>query len=201
MRTSLTTRRLLAGLLALGLVVALAACEDGSSGSSQSSESDRRQDSYDRLVAGQPAETMDYSPSRETINFWISTWEAEGKLSFIYLQGANGELLGYFVLEGLPVSYCAALTPNYEIIRRGDGQGAMISVPAPGVDGVYYSGGQCNTYFGRDATTGAYIEYTVGNGQNVLLFDEPLPRQDVQPLGQTEIADVPAEQRDGVDEG
>lgn len=200
MRTSLTTRRLLAGLLGLSVLL-VAACEDGSSGSSQSSESDRRQDSYDRLVAGQPAETMDFSPSRETINFWISTWEQEGKLSFVYLQGANGELLGYYVLEGLPVSYCAALTPNYEIIRRGDGQGAMISVPAPGVDGVYYSGGQCDTYFGKGATTGAYLEYTAGLGINVLLYDEPLPRQDVQPLGPTAIEDVPAEQREGVGGG
>lgn len=203
MRSVTTTHRLrrtlFAAAAALTLTAGLGACESGESGSSQSSESDRRQDSYDRLVAGQAAETMDYSPTRETINFWIETWEQEGKLSFVYFQGANGELLGYYVLEGLPVSYCAALTPTYEIIRRGDSAGAMMSVPAPGVDGAYYSGGQCNTYYGKDATTGAYLEYTVGNGQNVLLFDEPLPRQDVQPLGQTEIADVPQDQRDGVD--
>lgn len=204
MRTS--TCRLTAGLLAVAVTIALSAssCDDGTGSSSnpQQSDSQTRQDSYERLEAGQPAEGMDYSPSRSTINFWASTWEQEGKLSFIYLQGANGELLGYFVLEGLPVSYCASLTPNYEKIGLdlGDFRGETI-VPAPGIDGVYYSGGQCATYYGKDATTGAYIEYTVGNGQNVLLFDEPLPRQDVQPLGQTEIADVPAEQLDGVDAG
>jgi hypothetical protein len=65
-------------------------------------------------------------------------------------------------------------------------------VPAPGVDGVYYSGGQCNSYYGKDATTGAYVEYTAGLGINVLLFDEPLPRQDVEPLGPTSVEDVPA---------
>jgi hypothetical protein len=43
------------------------------------------------------------------------------------------------------------------------------------VDGVYYSGGECNTYYGKDATTGSFIEYTVGLGINVLLYNQPLP--------------------------
>jgi hypothetical protein len=184
--------RIVLGLLAFVLAgAALAACEDGTAGSSQTDEAESRQNSYDRQVAGQPAESMGYSPSRDTINFWIKTWDQPGKLSFVYLQGANGEMLGYYVLEGLPVSYCASLTPNYEIVRRGDAGGAMLAVPAPGVDGVYYSGGQCNSYYGKDATTGAYVEYTAGLGINVLLFDEPLPRQDVEPLGPTSVEDVP----------
>lgn len=182
--------KLVLGVLVVVLITAASSCEDGKPASSQSRESDRQQDGYDSLVSGQPAETMGYSPTRETINFWINTWDEPGKLSFVYLQGANGEMLGYYILEGLPVSYCAMLTPSYEIVRRGDGNGAMIAVPAPGMDGAYYSGGQCNTYYGRDATTGAYVEYTAGLGINVLLFDEPLPRQDVEPLGPSSVDDV-----------
>lgn len=137
---------------------------------------------------------MAYSPTRETINFWIDTWDEPGKLSFVYLQGANGEFLGYYVLEGLPVSYCAALTPTYETLEpHGDNDG-VVSVPAPSMDGVYYVGGdQCNTYYGCDATSGAYIEYTAGLGINVLLFDEPMPRQEernIQPLGDATVDNV-----------
>jgi hypothetical protein len=152
-------------------------------------ERDTRITNYERLVDGQPAETMRYSPSRETINFWIKTWgQKPGKLAYVYMQAANGQLTGYYVLKGLPVSYCAAITSPVEV--KDYGTEGHVPVPAPGMDAVYYSGGQCNSYYGRDATTNSYIEYTVGDGQNVLLYERPLPRQDVEPLGFTQIKDV-----------
>lgn len=157
----------------------------------QQNEAKIKQGSYNRLTKQEPAKAMAYSPTRKTINFWIETWDNPGKLSYVYLQASNGELIGYYVLKGLPVSYCAALTPTYEFVDTpdDDSNDKNQQVPAPSVDGVYYgnSGALCGTYYGEDATTGAYIEYTVGNGQNVLLYDRPLPRQDVKPLGYTEV--------------
>jgi hypothetical protein len=135
---------------------------------------------------------MQHPITRISVNGWIATWDEPGKLAYVYLQGANGELLGYYILEGLPVSYCVSLTPTYtwEDIP-GDGSSTKAQVPAPAMDGVYYGGaGACNTYYGFDAGTGAYIEYTAGLGINVLLYDQPLPRQDVQPLGFSTIEDV-----------
>jgi hypothetical protein len=205
-RTSLTTRRLVAGLLALAVVLTAACAGDDDDDGGTAKDSQRRQEGVDGLIADQPAETMDFSPTRETINFWIKTWSQPGKLSFVYLQAADGSLIGYYVLEGLPVSYCAALTPNYERFKVDSGdddddRDQEVIVPAPGVDGAYYSGGQCSAYYGKDATTGAYVEWTVGLGINQLLFDEPMPRQnDAQPLGPTAIEDVPQDQQDGVDE-
>lgn len=96
------------------------------------------------------------------------------------------------VLEGLPVSYCTSLIPPYQIIKpeiTGDNN-VPLAVPGPSVDGTYSSSANCNTYYGKDATSGAYIEYTAGLGINVLLYDQPLPRQDVQPLGPTKVEDV-----------
>jgi hypothetical protein len=180
-------RLALAGVAAL----AVAGCS-GDGETSQDRESTSRQQSYDTLVAGQPAHRMSYSSTRETINFWIDKWGQPNKLSYVYLMNSNGDMLGYYILRGLPVSYCAALTPNYELIDAPhDGDSIPdFQVPAPGVDGAYYSGGQCNTFYGRDATTDAYLEYTAGLGINVLLYDAPLPRQDAQPLGPTSIEDV-----------
>lgn len=40
-----------------------------------------------------------------------------------------------------------------------------------------------------DATTGAYIEYTIGEGQSVFLYDQPLDIDDAQPLGYTVVTD------------
>lgn len=156
----------------------------------QKNEAKIRQSSYEKLAAGQPARAMSYSPTRDTINFWIETWDKPGKLSYVYLQASNGQLIGYYVFKGLPVSYCAALTPTYEFIDiDGDGldKYAGPQVKAPSVDGVYYSGGQCNAYYGKDATSNSYIEYTVGTGISALVYERPLPRQDVEPLGFTVI--------------
>lgn len=186
--------------IAAVLVLAASSCESGSAGSSQDDESDRRQDSYDALTSSQAAETMNYSPTRETINGWINTWDEPDKLSFIYIQDMNGDY-SYYILSGLPVSYCAALTPTYEVIRRGDNSsGSMIEVPAPAMDGAYYSGTECNSYYGFDATTGQYMEWTVGIGQNYHLYEEPMPHlpglDEAQPRGNTTIDDIDAETED-----
>lgn len=181
-------KRTLAALAALAALFALAACEDQPS--SQQQEANRQQSSYDRLTAGQPAKTMSYSPTRETINFWIDTWDEPNKLSYVYLQASNGQLVGYYIFKGLPVSYCASLTPNYRI-RDGDSTDGDLVLPAPAMDGVYYGGsGSCSTYYGRDATTDSYLEYTVGTGISALIYEQPLPRQDVEPLGFTKVEDV-----------
>lgn len=165
-------------LLGLGM----AACT--SENDTAKNERSVRSHGYAQLAAQQPAHTMRYSPSRDTINFWIDTWGKPGKLSYVYLLAANGQMIGYYVFKGLPVSYCAALTPTYDLYKSDNGN---LVLPAPGVDGVYYSGGQCNAYYGKDATTDSYIEYTVGEGISALVYERPLPRQDVEPLGFTKI--------------
>ncbi|MFW6723843.1 hypothetical protein ACHZ98_27545 [Streptomyces sp. MAR4 CNY-716] len=182
-------RRLTRALTALAATAALAftavACTDDSS---QAQESRTKQSGYDRMVQRQPANAMTYSPTRETINKWVDNWEKPGKLSYVYLQNANGEY-GYFVLEGLPVSYCAMLTPPEDVDTSSTG---MVTKTAPGMDGVYYSGGQCSAYYGFDATTGAYLEFTIGSNQSFFLYDKPmaLPEfRDATPLGETRIED------------
>lgn len=181
-----TRNRMITAVMATGMaIVALTACTEDSS--SQSKERDTQQSNYDQLVANQPAGTMNFSPTRETINMWIETWGEPGKLAYVYLVSGDGDPIGYYVLEGLPVSYCASLTPTYRI--EGDSAGNVLA-PSPAMDGVYYSGGQCNTYYGKDATTGTYLEWTAGMGVNTLLYEAPMPWPDMEPLGQTSVEDV-----------
>lgn len=175
-------------LAAVGLAATLALAGCGSD--SAPDDGKARDASYDQMQAAQPAATMDYSPTRETINFWVETWSEPGKLSYIYLQNIEGDINGYYVLEGLPVSMCAQISPSYEIVHRNNSGKAV--VPAPANDGVYYGEGDCNRYYGKDATTGSYIEYTAGMGNNPLLFSEPMPHvnhQELNALGDTEIAE------------
>ena len=184
----------IAGLSAMGLI--LAGCAgDGPGADAVKKETSAKMSSYDTLSKNQPAHTMDYSPTRATINFWADTWDEPGKLSYVYFQNANGDLIGYYIFEGLPVNYNAMLTPNYLLVDTPDDEDDIKNqqVPAPGIDGVYYqgSGGGSNTFYGKDATTGAYIEYTTGMGMNTFLTDAPLPRSgEVPALGPTTIDDV-----------
>lgn len=186
-------RRKLTAIVAAALaVLLLGASSCDNTDSPQAGESARQQDNYEKLTARQPAGEAAYSPTRETINYWLDTWSKDpGKLSYVYLLASNGQMVGYFIFEGLPVSYCASLTPTYrwEDVPN-DGSKARQQVPAPAMDGVYYSGGQCQAYYGKDAVSGSYMEYTIGNGISALVYEQPLPRQDVEPLGVVTIENV-----------
>lgn len=173
-------------LLTLAIMATLIVSCDGMT-EAERQEKQAQQNNYTGLQSKQPTEAMDYSPTRDGINKWMATWEEPGKLSYVYLMGASGNLTGYYILEGLPVSYCASLTPPDQMRDTDEGE---YVVTAPAMDGVYYSGGQCNQYYGYDATTGAYIEFSIGGSQNYLLYDQPLPRQDVEPLGFTTIEEA-----------
>ncbi len=176
-------------IMVMGALVAgslmLGGC--GEDTSPQDQERKTNQQNYEDQVNKQPADTMEYSPTREGVNKWIDRWDEPGKLSYVYMVNADGEITGYYILEGLPISYCASLTPTEKV--EWDYEGNVV-VKNPSMDGVYYSGGQCNQYYGFDASTGAYIEFSIGGSQNYYLLDQPLPRQDIEALGLTTVEDV-----------
>jgi hypothetical protein len=163
------------------------ACEDESE--PQKRERAAKNKAYEFLVAQEPAKQPKYTPTRPTINFWIDTWGSsgsKGKLAYVYIQNAKGEY-GYYVLVGPPVSMCTALTQTYDVMDR---DGTDLVVPAPAMDGVYYSSAECNVYYGKDATTGAYVEFSIGTNQSYFLYTEPadLPvYENAQQLGGTAI--------------
>lgn len=177
-------RKLTATIAAVGVaVLALTGCTE------PTADEKSRDDAYQKVMERQPGKTLEYSPTRETINFWVDTWNEEGKLSYVYLQNTSGDVIGYYVLKGLPVSYCAQISPP-DYVDHGS-SGSNVARKAPANDGAYYGDGNCNTFYGQDATSGSYIEYTAGLGINVLLFSEPMPNQgDAKPLGPTSVDDV-----------
>lgn len=164
----------------------VAACEE--TPNAQQKDSENRARNTENLLNQQPSEGMDYSPTREGINKWMETWEEKGKLAYIYIIN-DGNILGYYVFEGLPISYCASNVPKEEVNHHYE---YMWKEDKPAMDGAYYSDSQCNQYYGYDATSGSYIEFTVGGEQNYFLTEQPLPRQDVEPLGPSTIEDVKA---------
>lgn len=163
------------------------------------SESKIQTSNFDRLAKKQPAHSMDYSPTRDSKNFWIDTWGQKGKVSYVYLL-SNGKPWAFVVIKRLPVDYCTGLVPNM-VPRKfdfGSDAGGVVNVPAPSIDATYSSGTNCNRLYGEDATTGAYVDWTVGADTTMVLRDQPLPLNlyvDAIPLG-----DTTAQQAAGADD-
>jgi hypothetical protein len=171
-------RKLTVLAAAAAILLTATACDDN-----EAVDSERKtvNDTQSSLIASQPAHPMTYSPTRATKNFWIDTWGTDpNKLSYVYMQNAQGELFNSYVFKGLPVSYCNSLVPTFDVDSDANGK---VTTPRPSMDGTYPSGsGACSTFYGQDAATGGYVEYTVGLGINVFLFDRPLPNRNVPKL-------------------
>lgn len=156
-------------LMSVISVFILSACEIEET--SQDKETGIQQNTYTKLSEKEPAKEMTNPKTRETINFFTDTWNKKDQLAYVYLQNSEGDMIGYYVLDGPPVSMCTSLTPNYRV--ESDSYGKVVT-PAPGTDGVYRGSEDCSRYYAKDATSGAYVEFTVGMGINMLLYTEPL---------------------------
>jgi hypothetical protein len=195
----ISMRAVLVALAVLALAVGLSACSWGGESENDKAHKEQantRQAAFSRLSHQEKIDEATFSPTRRTINFWVKTWGHDpNKLSYVYMQADNGQLTGYYIFRGLPVTEGAALTENYEFVDpKGDDAKELFQVPAPGVDGVYYSGGQCDVYYGEDALTHSYMEFSLSGGQSFQLYEKPLPRQHVEPLGFTTIEEVKAKE-------
>lgn len=164
-KLSRCARVLTATALTAGAVLT-ASCTANDSG--QAKDEQTRRAGFDALQARQPAVYMEFSPTRRGIKFFADKWGTdENKLSYVYLSNQAGEVIRYFVLKGLPISYCAQMLPP----QRADwnsGTGG-IALPAPAVDGAYYGGNSgCDQYYGIDATTSSYVEWTQKTGYTMV---------------------------------
>lgn len=170
-------RKILTVLAAVGLAGALSAgaasCASEPSSGRDTAEKQRNQ-GIEQVRANQPVKPMPWSPTLNTIDRWASTWGQEGKVSYVYMQRADGEFAGYYVLSGLPVNYCVSATPvDEEVPVYGSGPNPLGTAPA--LDSAYYGGCDENRYYGFDAVSGQYIEYTDGFVLTAVLSDSPLP--------------------------
>lgn len=186
-RMTKTLLALVAGLALFGAV----ACEDGPPSEKQE-QSEKNANVYEQILANQEVSDPTYSNDLENIDFWVDTWGSDpGALAYVYLLSSDGDFIGYYILKGLPTTKCKNATPTYEIIY--DEYGGNVVVPAPGLSATYGTGsGDCTTFYGQDASTGAYVEWTVTE-MTMLTFNQQytLPEGVTPPaLGFTEFDEV-----------
>lgn len=198
-------RAFIALAVGAGLIFGAAACDDGESQQQQNSrnaadartdERDRQNQAYSRMIENQPIQVPTYSGDRENINFWVETWGQGPQEAYVYLLSGDGDLIGYYVLDALPTAKCKMGTPPYTFEWQGNSTRGYShhQVPAPNLTGTYSTGsGDCSTFYGRDLTTGAYVEFSVGAAMSMLTFSQPMPLPDgvepPPPLGFTTLED------------
>lgn len=187
-------RKAIITVIALLLVFSAAACESTAPDKEASKKEQEKQGQvYEDLTNTQPARGMSHSPTRDTLNQWAETWEEQGKLSYVYVFAANGQEMGYFIFKGLPVSYCASLTPPDKVEKvetYGSPDPAVVRA-APSLDGAY--NGNCNyqQLFGFDAVSHTYYEFTGGGSFNYFLADQPMSQfETMKPAGDATYDDV-----------
>lgn len=188
------TRTIATLTAAAALLLGATACDEEAT-KSQQEQAAKRDAVYDALLADQEVSSPTYSNDLANIDFWVDTWgTAPGKLAYVYLLSGTGEFIGYYILDGLPTTKCKNATPTWDTITgTSGGYSQTLIVPAPGLSGTYGTGsGDCTTFYGKDASTGAYVEWTVTE-LTMLTFDQPFPLPEgvtpPMPLGFTEIGE------------
>ena len=152
-------------MLILVLVFILAGCGD----SPTKEDNEIQDEAQERVRRQRPIPEVNYSQTYETIVKWMDRWNVPDKVSYVYILADNGQMIGYYVAQGRPVSNCTFLTNPVK--TYGDGSGTAV-LPAPALDGVYYGNcGNASTYF-FTADTDAFIE--ISGNLKFFVTDQPL---------------------------
>ncbi len=171
----------LAGVATIALLATGCSGMTSEPSASEQARSDRTRGVED-IRENQPVEAMRYSPTLATIQKWVTTWGQEGTVAYVYMKKQTGEVDGYFVMDGPPVSMCTSGSPTYDFENRDGISGDQdLVVPAPGLDGAYYGGCDADRYYGFDAVTGQYLEYTDGFITTAMLSNQPIPQMSDNP--------------------
>ena len=108
-------------------------------------------------------------PARVDINRYLKETELAGEW-YTYALNWQGEPIFYVVSDSKPRNICVSITAPDRKVKGSQGNVVM---SAPALDGVYYGGADCNSWYLWDATTGTFIELS-GQGFSLLSTRAPL---------------------------
>lgn len=130
------------------------------------------------LTEAQPQPQLDYSLERENLIERVNRWNDPNKLSYIYLLGMDGNVVGYFPIKGKVSSVNSALSAPEQLVDdpntrwKENSQSQVLSSPQE--DGSYGTNGDAVFFF---LTDGTYMEWA----GTYLLSDEPI-KLNVEPI-------------------
>jgi hypothetical protein len=103
--------------------------------------------------------------ARQAIAEYMERMDTPNKLWYIYVYADSGAFLGYFISRTYPISISVAMSNPVRYFENG------ATLPAPGIDAVYYNGVDPVLYYFFDASTNAMC---LLRGELWLAFDAPL---------------------------
>lgn len=153
-------------IIALSLFT-LTACN----GQSTSERQERaRTEVLDRADQAVPTPIIKNFIARKTVAEFMRRMDQPNKLFYVYIVADTGNIIGYYVSRGKPVSSCLNMTPPDRIDESGV-QSDVVRT-APSLNGLYNAGsGACNSTYFFDAQTDALVEIS---GLNLFTADQPL---------------------------
>lgn len=134
-------------------------------------DNERQQQIQERVRNQRPIPDVSYSQTYDTIVKWMDRWNVADKISYVYILADTGQMIGYYTSQGRPVNICTFLTKPYTWDKATSGS-SWHTVPAPALDGVYYGGGGCDSWYFFTADTDAFVE--IGGGMKFFVTDQPL---------------------------
>lgn len=157
-------------------VVLLAGCGPGSTNDKlqeQRKESVRtRSATFARAERAVPVPHTTNFPLRKALAKMTARQDLVNHPWYVYILGENGNIIGYYVAQTIPVNACNFLSST-EVVDATDS--GKVILTAPSLDGIFYGGGGaaagCDAWFFFDATTDALVQI---RGMNYYAVDQPL---------------------------
>ena len=120
-----------------------------------------------RAQAAVPAYQIDNFLSRKAVNEWLSRVDTSDKLWYVYVMADTGAFIGYYISRTIPLSYGVSITNPQQALVEFAGDPVL---PAPGLDGVFYTGVDKTAWYFFDAETDALIT----TNMRMTFLDRPL---------------------------
>lgn len=141
-------------------------------GNPQAEQVNNRYSALDKASKLYPDPELENFPLRKAL-VEFTRRQDEIKPWYVYLLGQNGNVIGYYIAQTVPINSCNFLSSTEKIWAGSNGASQILT--APSLDGMYYGGGGassgCDSWFFFDEATNALIQI---RGMNFYAADEPL---------------------------
>ena len=162
-------KKLIVFLMIMVLSFTLLVGCDGPSETAQESDQKAQGELLLKAQSIEPIYKIQNFLSRKAINKWLKRVDVVNKEWYVYVHAPmTGEILGYYVSSTIPLSYGVGISNPKQIVDSNHVDDTVI--PAPGLDGVFYSGVDERAWYFFDAETDTLIT------TNLLIsfMDQPL---------------------------
>jgi hypothetical protein len=158
--------------LSLIVLVLLTASSCDNNNSNRTKAVDARWNTYEQAKALYPDPKTENFPLRQALVKMTQRQDMINHPWYIYTLGDNGNVIGYYVAQTVPINACDFLSSTDDVYNSDQG---VLSLTAPSLDGIFYGGSGsssgCDAWFFFDYATDAQIQI---RGVNFFTADQPL---------------------------